>query len=216
MNGKQRCVLVCSVACFFASLVWSERAAAQRQGNSQTPAEALVRVLQAKGILTSEDVAQLSKASSAYDADQRLAKLLITRGIISQADYDQMSGFPSVVTVSSTGAAAPQIVPAIYRVPASAPPGAPATPSSAPVTAAPIVASNSASAAASFDSQQPTSQTASVSATTLSAANPIRALPVGGVAKGELKPAIKLAGLGITPYGFIKATFVHDSSSPGW
>jgi peptidoglycan hydrolase-like protein with peptidoglycan-binding domain len=54
-----------------------------------------------------------------------------------------------------------------------------------------------------------------VSPTTLSAANPIRVFAVGGIKKGELKPAIKLDGIGITPYGFLKATFIHDSSSPG-
>jgi hypothetical protein len=43
---------------------------------------------------------------------------------------------------------------------------------------------------------------------------PIRPLPVGGMQKGELKPAFTIGSVNVTPYGFIKATFVHDSSSP--
>ena len=78
------------------------------------------------------------------------------------------------------------------------------------------VASNAPIVTVDSDQPQvPPSQTASVSPTTISAANPIRPLPVGGIKKGELKPAITVAGVGITPYGFLKATFVHDSSSPG-
>ena len=78
------------------------------------------------------------------------------------------------------------------------------------------MASNAPIVTVDSDQQQvPPSQTASVSPTTISAANPIRPLPVGGIKKGELKPAITVAGVGITPYGFLKATFVHDTSSPG-
>jgi len=63
--------------------------------------------------------------------------------------------------------------------------------------------------------QTPPQIAPSVSPTTLSAANPVRVFPVGGIPKGDLKPAIKLGPIGLTPYGFLKATFVHDSSSPG-
>ncbi len=184
---------------------------AQSQNTSQNSATPLVRVLQAKGILTAEEVAQLSQASSASDADSRLAKLLLSKGIISQADYNQMLGDPSVVTASSPSSASVTLVPAVYHVPGSAA-AAPAMTSAV----APAVASNAPVVAVDSDQQQvPSSQTASVSPTTISAANPIRPLPVGGIKKGELKPAITVAGVGITPYGFLKATFVHDSSSPG-
>jgi len=39
--------------------------------------------------------------------------------------------------------------------------------------------------------------------------------PVGGLPREGLKPAFSIGTLRVTPYGFIKATFVHDSSSPG-
>jgi hypothetical protein len=207
MTGKQHKLWVCSAFVLLSSPLCSGPALAQSQNTSQNSATPLVRVLQAKGILTAEEVAQLSQASSASDADSRLAKLLLSKGIISQADYNQMLGDPSVVTASSPSSAPVTLVPAVYHVPGSAA----ATPA-----VASAVASNAPVVTVDSDQQQvPSSQTASVSPTTISAANPIRPLPVGGIKKGELKPAITVAGVGITPYGFLKTTFVHDSSSPG-
>ena len=205
MTGNQCKVLVCSTVVLLSYLVWSGRAVAQSQNSSQNSATPLVRVLQAKGILTAEEVAQLSQASSASDADSRLAKLLLSKGIISQADYNQMLGDPSVVAASSPNSGAVNLVSTVYHVPGTA-----------SAAAAPAVASNAPIVTVDSDPQQvPPSQTASVSPTTISAANPIRPFPVGGLKKGELKPAITVAGVGITPYGFLKATFVHDTSSPG-
>jgi hypothetical protein len=203
MTGKKCGVLVSSAFVLLSSLVWSGRTVAQSQNSTQNSATPLVRVLQAKGILTAEEVAQLSEASSASDADSRLAKLLLSKGIISQADYNQMLGDPSVVAASSPSSGGVSLVSTVYHVPGTA-------------AVTPAVASNAPVVTVDSDQQQvPPSQTASVSPTTISAANPIRPLPVGGIKKGELKPAITVAGVGITPYGFLKATFVHDSSSPG-
>src|ERR1700719_1678187 len=211
MTGKQHKVWVCSAFVLLSLLLCLGPALAQSQNSSQNSATPLVRVLQAKGILTAEEVAQLSQASSASDADSRLAKLLLSKGIISQTDYNQMLGDPSVVTASSPSSASPSLVPAVYHVLGSAA----AAPAVTPAVAS-AVASNAPVVTVDSDQQQvPPSQTASVSPTTISAANPIRPLPVGGIKKGELKPAITVAGVGITPYGFLKATFVHDSSSPG-
>jgi len=213
MFGKQRGVVVYLVVLLAATLVWSGNVAAQQQAeNSQAPSP-LVRVLQSKGILTPQEAAQISQASSASDADQRLAKLLLSKGVISQSDYNQMMGAPGIMNASASNSAPATMIPAVYRVPAAGAPAAPAAPAGSAASADP--------SAIAYDQQQsqtgqtPVQQLPSVSPTTLSAANPIRVFPVGGVPKGELKPAIKLAGIGITPYGFLKATFVHDSSSPG-
>jgi hypothetical protein len=210
MFGKTRGAVVFLVVLLVATLAWSGIVAAQQQAGKSQAASPLVRVLQAKGILTPEEAAQINQASSASDADQRLAKLLLSKGILSQADYNQMMGAPAIVNASATNsAAAANMIPAVYRVPAAGTSAAPA--GSAPSADPAVVA---------YDQQTPSGQTPvqqlpSVSPTTLSAANPIRVFPVGGIPKGELKPAIKLAGIGITPYGFLKATFAHDSSSPG-
>jgi hypothetical protein len=211
MTGKQHGVFVCSAVLLLSSLVWSGGTLAQSQNASQNSATPLVRVLQAKGILTAEEVAQLSQASSASDADSRLAKLLLSKGIISQADYNQMLGDTSMVAASSPNSGAASLVPAVYHLPGSAA----ITPAVAPAVASAVPSNAPAVTGDSEQQQVPPSQTASVSPTTISAANPIRPLPVGGIKKGELKPAITVAGVGITPYGFLKATFVHDTSSPG-
>src|ERR1700676_3680246 len=135
MTGKQHQVWVCSTVLLLSSLVWSGRAIAQSQSTNQNSATPLVRVLQAKGILTAEEVAQLSQASSASDADSRLAKLLLSKGIISQADYNQMLGDPSVLAASSRSSASVSLVPAVYRVPgtSAASAVAPAVAPNAPV-----------------------------------------------------------------------------------
>src|SRR6202140_1972796 len=132
MTGKQRGVLVCSAFVLLSSLVCSGSAVAQSQNSSQNSATPLVRVLQAKGILTAEEVAQLSQASSASDADSRLAKLLLSKGIISEADYNQMLGDPSVVTASSPSSGGVSLVSTVYHVPGTAA-VTPAVASNAPV-----------------------------------------------------------------------------------
>jgi hypothetical protein len=215
MIGKQRVVVVCFVVGFLLVLIWSGSAVAQ-QANSQPVGSALVRVLQAKGILTEAEVAQLNQASSPGDADQRLAKLLLSKGVISQADYNQMMAVPGMVNASASNSAGASMIPAVYRVPAggaSAPTASPAAPPAGAALNA--EAADLAKDEQSQTGQVPVQQSPSVSPTTLSAANPIRAFPVGGIPKNELKPAIKLAGIGMTPYGFLKSTFIHDTSSPG-
>ncbi len=214
MIGKQRGLVVCSVVLLLVTLVWSGHVAAQQPANNQAAASPLVKVLQSKGILTAEEVAQINQATSSNEADQRLAKLLLSKGVISQTDYNQMMGATGMINASATNPAGGGMIPTVYRAPAGGTSSSTGSPAGAVPSASP--------ANLSYDDQGQTAngqvavqQNASVSPTTLSAANPIRVLPVGGIPKGELKPAIKLAGIGITPYGFLKATFIHDSSSPG-
>jgi hypothetical protein len=210
MFGKQRGVVVYLVVLLAVTLPWTGLASAQQQTGNSQPASPLVHILQAKGILTPEEVAQINQASSASDADQRLAKLLLSKGVISQTDYNQMMGAPAIVNASASSSAPASVIPTVYRVPAAGAPASAAAPASSAVSA-------------DLDDQQPQTpagqtppqQAPSVSPTTLSAANPVRVFPVGGIPKGDLKAAIKLGPIGLTPYGFLKATFVHDSSSPG-
>ncbi|HXC48288.1 MAG TPA: hypothetical protein VNU20_08335 [Candidatus Sulfotelmatobacter sp.] len=214
MFGKQYGAVVYLVVFLAVFLVCSGHVVAQQQAANPQAASPLVRVLQAKGILTPEEAAQINQASSASDADQRLAKLLMMKGIISQADYNQMMGAPGIMNASASNSAPASMIPAVYRVPVGAP--------SSPNPSAPAVGSTSnlASDDDQDKHQTPAGQTPpqvapSVSPTTLSAANPVRVFPVGGIPKGDLKAAIKLGPIGLTPYGFLKATFIHDSSSPG-
>jgi hypothetical protein len=192
--------VVSLVVCLLATFAWCQRAFAQQQSENPPAANPLVRLLQGKGILTDEEVAQINKGSSLADANQRLASLLLSKGVISQSDYDQTFGAPRVLTASAPASTNAVVIPAVYRVPInSAVAVAPAASSAAPASAAP-----------------PTGVPAPPDApAVIPAITPIRVFPVGGSTKGEMKPALTMGNLHITPYGFIKATFVHDSSSPG-
>src|SRR6266581_3543957 len=122
MRGKTFRVVVFLVVCLFSILAWSDCGMAQQQTESKPAMNPLVRVLQAKGILTADDVAQITQASSANDADQRLAKLLLMKGVITQADYDQTIAVPGMMNASSAAASSPTAIAA----PAPAPPVVPA------------------------------------------------------------------------------------------
>src|SRR5713226_2567842 len=117
MRSKPFWVLVCVVMCLLLTLGLSDCSWAQQPMDNKSAVNPLVRVLQAKGILTAEDVAQISQASSANDADQRLAKLLLMKGVISQTDYDQTVGAPAMINASTAATSSPSVMAAVYRVP---------------------------------------------------------------------------------------------------
>src|SRR5438552_3564893 len=119
MRGKAFRMVLFVVLCLEATVALCDRTLAQQPADGQAAVDPLVRVLQSKGILTAEEVAQLSQASSANDADQRLAKLLLMKGIISQADYDQTVGTPGMINASNAGTSSPTAIAAVYRVPIS-------------------------------------------------------------------------------------------------
>src|SRR5439155_14500060 len=146
----------------------------------------LVRVFQAKGILTAEEVAQLAQASSANDADQRLAKLLLLKGVISQADYDQTVGAPAMINASTAAATSPTAVAAVYRVPINI--GASVAPARTPPQEPKVVP----------------------------AVAPLRVLPIDVPKQGGLIPDIKLgSGANMKLYGFFKASAVSGTASSG-
>ncbi len=119
MRRKPFGVVVCVVVCLLVVLALCDRSWAQQPADNKSAVNPLVRVLQAKGILSAEEAAQISQASSASDADRRLAKLLLMKGVISQADYDQTVGAPAMMNASTTTASSPTAVAAVYRVPIS-------------------------------------------------------------------------------------------------
>src|SRR5260370_35475274 len=113
MRRKPFCVVVWVLVI----LVLCDRSWAQQPTDSKSAVNPLVRVLQAKGILTAEEVAKLAQASSASDADQRLAKLLLMKGVISQSDYDQTVNTASMINTSAPPSSRPAVVPRRCRVP---------------------------------------------------------------------------------------------------
>lgn len=194
MRRKPFRVVVFVVVCLSIFTAW-DMGFAQQQAVSKTAANPLVRLLQDKGILTEEEVAQINRASSPADADQQLAKLLVTKGVITQADYEHTYGVATVASVSAATTSTAVVIPAVYRQPVNSAVGV------APTTNAPV-------------SSHPPDQGASTAPAVIPAITPLRVFPVGGLTRGEMKPVFSIGNLHVTPYGFIKATFVHDSSSP--
>src|ERR1700674_3714556 len=189
MKGKPFRVVV---VCLLTTLVLCHRSLAQQPADNKSAVNPLVRVLQAKGILTAEEVAQISQASSASDADQRLAKLLLMKGVISQAEYDLTVGAPGMMNASSTGASGGGVVAAVYRVPVSN-------------------GSNSGTR-----SSRLVDQGAAAAPAVIPVVAPLRVLPIDVPKQGGLIPDIKLgSGASMKLYGFFKASAVEDTASRG-
>src|SRR5712692_7429420 len=187
MRRKPFWVVVSVVVCLLVTLALAGRGWAQQPADNKSAVNPLVRVLQAKGILTAEEVAQLNQASSASDADQWLAKLLLMKGVISQADYDQAIPTQAMMNASSTAATSPTVIAAVYRVPINN--GANVGPAKAPPPEAPKV---------------------------IPAVAPLRVLPIDVPKQGGLIPDIKLgSGANMKLYGFFKASAVSDTASSG-
>jgi hypothetical protein len=85
---------------------------AQQSGTTTNP---LVRLLQSKGIITDHEAAMLSEAPSPRLAEQRLAELLLSKGVITRQEFDQTL---SALVVGSTPSdtPAPRVVNAAVHV----------------------------------------------------------------------------------------------------
>src|SRR5260370_31287 len=190
MSRKPFWVVVCMAVCFLGSLALCSRSWAQQLADGQSAVNPLVRVLQAKGILSGEEVAQLIGGSVASAADRRLAKLLLFKGVISQADYEQTVGTPGMINASNTETSSATAIAAVYRVPVNN--GASVAPARTPPPEGPKV---------------------------VPAVAPLRVLPIDIAKQGGLIPDIKLgSGANMKLYGFFKASAVSDTANceGGW
>jgi hypothetical protein len=184
-------------------------AQAQENENAQKP-DPLVQVLLQKGVLSPADLRLIENTGSGQEADNQLARVLLAKGAISKAEFDQITGKSTVKSSHVESSQSAHAGPDVAAVQAPNPP-LPA-PAVQPVR---LVSARS--------TQQPPNPTEpgapsivekpAVSAV-VPALTPIRALPVGGVPREGAAPAFKTNGVGFTPYGFIKATAIEDSSSP--
>jgi len=84
----------------------------------------------------------------------------------------------------------------------------------APATAVPAVTPAATPAVGAASPQVATTQTEATGPKTVNAVAAVRVLPVDPPVKGGLVPVFKIGGVSVTPYGFLKATAVHDSSAP--
>ncbi len=173
-----------------------------QQSEADKVRDPLVTILLSKGVLTPDEVKLIDQAGTPQQASASLAGILFKKGVISKADYEQIAG----------------------KVPAPAPLNATSeAPRMQAQAAKPASKAREGGISASLSVQQPPNPTEpgapslvekAPAKTVISALTPIRALPVGGIHSDVNKAAFKANGVGITPYGFIKATAVEDSSSP--
>jgi hypothetical protein len=179
-------------------------AAAQRPAPAHDP---LVDVLLQKGILTPDEAKLVDQAATPQQADEQLARILLAKGVISKSDYEAIAGKEPQPRVNSP---APETAPT-------------QTAAQPPKPLLLLVSAQSVRFVAVHKTQQPPNPTepgapAVVEKPAVSnvvpALVPIRALPVRGIPREGAAPAFKADGVGLTPYGFIKATAVEDSSSP--
>jgi hypothetical protein len=200
---------VCSGLAFV--LLFSFLPLRAQQANSDLTQNALVELLQSKGILTAADVARIHQAGSGEKASMSLAGILLGKGLITQAEFDSLSGKAGPAADSSQREArltATKVPEAARAVPASV--GA-ASPKEVPVSLVHVVAQGPPNPT---EPGAPSVVERIPSKVINEALVPVRAFPVGGISHSDLHPAIKAGGVGITPYGFIKVTAVEDSSSP--
>src|ERR1700719_3495316 len=163
-------------------------APAQEQDKQATPP--LIQLLQSKGILSPDEAAQLSQAGSADEANARLAQLLVAKGLISQDDYYRTVS--TTEPVGDAGSGGGHFLNAVIHVPsksASTPPPA----SSDPFT---------------FGAPAEGGIIPAVAPGRLMAIDP----PTPSGAIGDIKLG---SGAMLTPYGFIKATMIYDSTNSG-
>jgi hypothetical protein len=149
-------------------------------------ADPLIRILAAKGLLTPDEVLQIS-APDPGEQRLKLARILHRKGVLSDSEFQELAGVSPAIPL----AGGPLVVRnAAFSAPAPSP--AIAEGSSAIVGGA-IVRSTSV----------------------VPAVAPLRVLQVDPIKRDGLVPDIKLgSGAKLKLYGMVKASAIYDSSSP--
>jgi hypothetical protein len=150
-----------------------------------TKVTALLNVLVSKGVLNPAEAAEIRSAVPEAEFEL-LVEALSRKGVLTAADLN-----------------------------VAAQPSASAEPSAALYSSAP----EASSASSGILQQNPppavgTRPSPPAGVTVVNAVVPVRVLPVDAPAKDGLVPAFKAGAVRVTPYGFLKASAVHDSSSP--
>jgi hypothetical protein len=167
-------------------------AASPSTGPSLTSASADANVTALLGVLVMKGVLAPNEANSIRNAlptaqFQALVDALSRKGIVSAAD------------LAGIGTPAPSQPPAVAMARAEA----------VPLTAATTTQTQSRQDVAQNPPQKKPSAPNVVPAVV-----PLRVLPIDPPVKDGLIPGFKVGAVSVTPYGFIKATVVHDSSDP--
>jgi hypothetical protein len=152
---------------------------------AKTNLAALVSVLVNKGVLSAPEAAAIRNATPEAEV-QMLVDALSRKGLLSAADL-------SVTTSSETQ---------------------PAAPAESTVVAETVSTSGGGEPQQAAQTQQTPQEKAPVPQVVVAAVAPLRVLPVDPPRKDGLNAAFKMGPVKMTPYGFIKATAVRDSSAP--
>jgi len=187
------------LCCALVALSLLPAVAQQGSGESTSTSNPLIEVLRANGVLSAEDVAKIKQANSAKEAQKRLEDILLSKKVITKEQYDQ-------VLSQEAPSAAP-------NAPSPVEPVA----QSGPTELRPAFLNASLSAQGPPNPTEPGAPSLVEKLPVqdvVSALVPVRVFPVAGLERGKMTPAFKTGGVGLTPYGFIKATMVEDSSSP--
>ena len=164
-------------------------AMAQQQENHPPSNNALVQLLQSKGILSAGEVATINQASSADEANARLAQLLVEKGLISSQEYS------ATVAPSSAATVAPVSMES----------------SGAHLSNA-VLSQGSAQSGQTPAGTPPTPKEPAV----IPAVAPLRVLPIDLPKQGGMIPDIHLgSGANMKIYGFFKASAISETASSG-
>ncbi len=99
-------------SCAFVAFSYQAFAQLPDDNSQRTP---LVQLLRTKGIITEQEAAMVSEASSPAQAERRLTELLISKGLISRQEYDQTL-LNRDVSFASSDASAPRVITAAAHV----------------------------------------------------------------------------------------------------
>ncbi len=147
---------------------------------------ALLTVLVRKGVLAAGEADSIRAAAPEAEF-QLLVEALARKGVVSADDLRAVNASPTATpTTAPAGAAAATGTPVVTAMLASTPAQVAPVPKEAKPPAPAVVA----------------------------AVAPLRVLPVDPPAKDGLKAAFNLGPVKMTPYGFLKATGVYDTSNP--
>ncbi|HEV3304945.1 MAG TPA: hypothetical protein VGZ91_00780 [Candidatus Sulfotelmatobacter sp.] len=174
------------------AVVLAVTAMAQQQDNHPPSNNPLAVLLQSKGILSPEEVATINQAPSREEADARLAKLLVDKGLISQQEY--------TATVAPAAALPATVVPVS------------AQPSGAHLSNAVLQTQNPPQTGQTPTGTPPTPPERGG----IPAVAPLRVLPIDIPKQGGMIPDLHLgSGANIKLYGFYKASAISDTTSSG-
>ncbi len=211
----------------------------EKSTSNPSASNPLVDVLKANGVLSAEDVAKIKQAKSALEAQKLLEDILLSKGAITKEQYDQVVSqekqqqdqvsaqqkqLQDQVAAQQKqmqdqlAAQQKQVQDQLAAQQKQLQNQLALSPVQMDATEKrPSFMNASLSAQGPPNPTEPgaPSLVERIPSTVVNPAlMPVRTLPVGGLTRGAMTPAFKAGGVGLTPYGFIKATMVEDSSSP--